>query len=238
MLGYLAAVPANAAEKFKYRDRKVEFDSFKELFGRKGVGAQRRVLFEKYLQKSGEGRRRAEKCRSTKPEAVWRTLTIEEKSTFLAITAALGNLRAENGSVLDWIESIEEIHGETRLANGKRFMNNEAFRIYVVLQPAGLGHIVLGRGRFENLCTKRSFGYDGLGSRHPDTCRPEEKFDNQRATENHPRIHFNFTPSSRCVDIDIDYEKGLLHLTRDNSNVLAGDHLKTFEKEYCDPGMR
>ena len=238
LISHLAVVRAKADEKFKYRNRKVEFDSFKELFGQKGVGPLRRMLFEKYLQASPEGRQRAEQCHSAKAEAVWRTLAIEEKSTFLAITIALGSLRVENGSLLEWIESLEEIHGETRFLGGQRFMNNEAFRIYVKLQPEGMVHLVMGTGEFRNLCTKRSFGYNGLGSRHPDVCRADERFENQRSTDNYPHLHFNFTPSTRCVDIDIDYDRGLLHLTRDNSNVLAGDHLRTFEKEYCGAGFR
>jgi hypothetical protein len=238
LLNHLALVDSAADEKFKYRNRKVEFDSFKDLFGQKGIGLLRRALFEKYLLASPEGRQRAEQCHSTKAEAVWRTLAIEEKSTFLAIATALGNLQIDSGGLLlEGVESLEEIHGEARFASGERFMNNEAFRIYVKFQPAALAHIVQGTGKFKNLCTKNSFGYDGLGSRHPDVCRPEERSENQRATDNHPRLHFNFTPSTRCVDIDIDYERGLLHLTRDNSNVLAGDHLRTFEKEYCEPGF-
>ncbi len=235
---HLALIDAAADNKFKYRNRKVEFGSFKDLFGQKGLGPLRRILFERYLQASEEGRRRVEKCHSVKAEAVWRTLAVEERSTFLAITAALGNLQVENGSLLEWIESLEEIHGETRFPGGERFMNNQAFRIYVKLQPAALAHLVQRKGTFRNLCAKRSFGYDGLGSHHPDICRPEERFESQRSTDNYPHLHFNFTPSTRCVDIDIDYDKGLLHLTRDNSNILADDHLRTFEKEYCDPGFR
>jgi hypothetical protein len=88
------------------------------------------------------------------------------------------------------------------------------------------------------MCTKRSFGYDGLGTRHPDFCRPQHKFEHQRSVDNFPHLHFNFTESSGCVDIDIDYERGLLHLTRDNSNALADEHWRTFKKQYCDPGFR
>lgn len=238
LISHVAVVNAEAADKFKYRDRTVAFDSFKDLFGQKGVGPIRRVLFERYLQASKEGKQRVERCRSAKAEAVWRTLANEEKSTFLAITQALSSLQVEAGSLLEWIESLEEIHGEKRLPDGQRFMNNEAFRIYVRLRPAGIAHIVQGSGKFRNICTKRTFGYNGLGSRHPDACRPEERFENQRSTDNYPHLHFNLTPGTRCVDIDIDYDRGLLHLTRDNSNVLAGDHLRTFEKEYCDPGFR
>ena len=57
LLNHLALFSA-ADEKFKYRNRKVEFDSFKDLFGQNGVGLLRRVLFEKYLQASPEGRQR------------------------------------------------------------------------------------------------------------------------------------------------------------------------------------
>jgi hypothetical protein len=237
LLNHIAAPEATADDKFKYRGRKVAFESFKDLFSEQGVGPIRRVIFEGYLQGSEEGRQRVEKCHSPKAEVVWRTLTIEEKSTFLAITEALSALEVEAASLLQWIESLEEIHGETRFPDGRRFMNNEAFRIYVKVTPAGIAHLVQRTGKFKNLCTKRSFGYDGLGSRHPDVCRPDKKSDNQRSTDNYPHLHFNLTPSTRCVDVDIDYDSGLLHLTRDNSNVLAGNHLRIFEKEYCEPGF-
>ena len=46
LLNHLALVSA-ADEKFKYRNRKVEFDSFKDLFGQNGVGLLRRVLFSR-----------------------------------------------------------------------------------------------------------------------------------------------------------------------------------------------
>jgi hypothetical protein len=38
LLNQLALIDVTADEKFKYRDRKVEFDSFKDLFEQKGVG--------------------------------------------------------------------------------------------------------------------------------------------------------------------------------------------------------
>jgi hypothetical protein len=240
LLLYQAALTdAQGSEKFKYRGQKYVLDSYKDLFGNNPEGQSRRMLFEKYLLQSDEGKRRAIKSSSRKGEAVWRTLTPEEKTTFLAITAALESLQAESGiNLLEWVESLEEIHGENNFSDQRRFDNNEAFRIYTRLKPAAVAHITQGTGQFKNICTKRSFGYDGLGSRHPDFCRPDHKFEHQRSTDNHPHLHFNFTESSGCVDIDIDYERGLLHLTRDNSNVLADEHWRTFKKQYCDPGFR
>jgi len=38
LLNHLVLVDSAADEKFKYRNRKVEFDSFKDLFEQKGVG--------------------------------------------------------------------------------------------------------------------------------------------------------------------------------------------------------
>lgn len=228
-----------ASEKFKYKGRKYVLESYKDLFGNNPVGQSRRLLFERYLQQSDEGKLRAARCSTRKAEVVWRTLTPEEKTTFLAITAALGSLQAESGiNLLEWVTSLEEIHGENMFSDGRRFDNNEAFRIYTKLQAAAVAHIAQGKGQFKNICSKRSFGYDGLGTRHPDFCRPQHKFEHQRSTDNYPHLHFNFTESSGCVDIDIDYERGLLHLTRDNSNVLADEHLRTFKKQYCDPGFR
>ena len=239
LLHQVAVTNVQASEKFKYSGQKYVLDSYKDLFENNPVGQSRRMLFEKYLQQSDEGELRAGRSGGRKAEAVWRTLTLEEKTAFLAITAALGSLQAESGiNLLEWVESLEEIHGENKFSDGRRFDNNEAFRIYTKLKPAAVAHIAQGKGQFNNICTKRFFGYDGLGSRHPDFCRPEDKFEHQRSTDNHPHLHFNFTESSGCVDIDIDYEKGLLHLTRDNSNVLADEHWRTFKKQYCDPGFR
>ncbi|PYV86385.1 MAG: hypothetical protein DMG05_19835 [Acidobacteria bacterium] len=228
-----------ASEKLKYKGRKYVLESYKDLFGNRPVGQSRRMLFEKYLQQSDEGKLRAARCSTRKAEAVWHTLTPEEKTTFLAITAALGSIENEAGiNLLEWVESLEEVHGENKFSDGRRFDNNEAFRIYTKLQPAAVSHIAQGKGQFRSICTKRSFGYDGLGTRHPDFCRPQHKFEHQRSVDNFPHLHFNFTESSGCVDIDIDYERGLLHLTRDNSNVLADEHWRTFNKQYCDPGFR
>jgi hypothetical protein len=239
LLHQAAVTDAQASEKFKYRGRKFVLDSYKDLFGNGPAGQSRRMLFENYLQQSDEGRLRAARSSTQKSEAVWRTLTAEEKTTFLAIIAALESLQAESGiNLLEWVESLEEIHGENKFSDGRRFDNNEAFRIYTKLKSAAVAHIAQGAGQFKNTCTKHSFGYDGLGSRHPDFCRPEDKFEHQRSTDNHPHLHFNFTGRSGCVDIDIDYDRGLLHLTRDNSNVLADEHLRTFKKQYCDPGFR
>src|SRR5206468_2662787 len=156
LLLYQAALTdAQASEKFKYRGQKYVLDSYKALFENNPLGQSRRMLFEKYLQQSDEGKLRAARSGARKAEAVWRTLTLEEKTTFLAITAALESLQAESGiNLLEWVESLEEVHGENKFSDGRRFDNNEAFRIYTKFQPAAVAHVAQGAGQFKNLCTK------------------------------------------------------------------------------------
>ena len=226
-------------QKFTYRGQTFSIDPYKQLFGEAGPGPIRKALFESYLQHSPEGKLRVSGAGSGEPEAVWQMLTVEEKTTFLAITAALADLEDETRvNLLEWLQSLESIHGENNFMDGSRFENNTAFRLFVRVGSAALAHLIAGRGQFRNLCRSRSFGYDALGSRHPDFCRLPALFASQRKTDNFPNLHFNFTPGSPCVDIDIDYRVGLAHLTRDNSNVLADNQILLFEAEYCDPGFR
>ena len=142
--------------------------------------------------------------------------------------------------MLDWVVSLQEIHGERSPPNNNRYPNNKAFRLYVKLNEAALEHIHEGDTfyrDFYNTCTEEYFPYDGSGSRHPDFCAPK-RFDLQRKTDNYPNIQFNVSLNTGCADIDIDYRKGLAHMLRDNSNVLASGHTLRFLQEYCDPGFR
>lgn len=54
----------------------------------------------------------------------------EEKTTFLAITGALHKLATDtDDGLLDWAEFLEEIHVEVSITDGRRYKNNEAFRL-------------------------------------------------------------------------------------------------------------
>ena len=220
--------PATVVD-FDYRGELYEMDMYSTLFSDSALGEARRDLFARYVTDAADGRRRGQN-----PESVWEDgLTWTEKATFLAITAALHRLKTDDGDrLLDWVVSIEEIHGDAPI-----FDNNQAFRLYVRLDDAAVRHIDAGRGEFVNTCKTEPVAYDGFGSRHPDFCT-NDLFDLQRKTDNRPNVQFNLSRDTRCADIDIDYRRGILHLTRDNSNVLASGHLRRFVAEYCDPGFR
>jgi hypothetical protein len=224
---------------FEYGEEEYVLDRYPDLFAGSQLGNSRRALFEEYLANSVEGRERSQRAGTSEGEKVWATLTVEEATTFLAVTAAMANLEVENGvNLMQWIDSLEEIHGENALLSGERYKNDQAFRILVKLTPDAISHIEDGKGHFNNLCKSEQVGYDGLGSTHPDYCRPDERFDKERKTDNHPNLQFNFSVGPRCADIDIDYRRGFTHLTLDNSNVLASKQVLDFEKEYCDPGFQ
>lgn len=233
LAAFASGQPAGVVD-FDYEGERYEMDVYSTLFGDSSLGEARRDLFARYLTDAAEGRRRGRD-----PESVWDDrLTWTEKATFLAITAALHRLKTDSGDrVLDWVVSIEEVHGDLSILDSNRsYPNNQAFRLYVILDEAAVRHIDTGRGEFINTCRAEPVAYDGLGSRHPDFCTID-RFDLQRKTGNHPNVQFNVS-RNRCADIDIDYRRGLRHLGRDNSNVLASGNLQTFVDEYCDPGFR
>jgi len=223
-------------EVFVYRNVQYEMDAYSVTFGGDAIGTARRGMFDAYLANTTEGRARAAGAKDA--EEAWKSLSWEEKTTFLANTAALHRLATEAGvSLLDWVLSLEQIHGETSLLEGRRYSNNEAFRLYVRLSPSAIVHLENGSGTFRNACTADTLPYDGLGSTHPDFCGTGS-FDFERKTDNHPNLQFNVSRDTGCADVDIDYRPGLLHITRDNSNVLASRQILKFEQEYCDPGFR
>lgn len=212
-----------------------EMDPYRVLFGRDPLGRARARLFEGYLSSSVEGM-----TRGSRAPVAWQALSIEEKTTFLSITAALHSLAAESGEdLLDWVVSLREIHGEYSVLNPGRYPDGKAFRLYVVLSKTALEHIQAGSsGTFYNTCSGTSFSYRRpTGWAHEDFCAPG-RFDKHRKTNNHPNIQFNVSWDTGCADIDIDYRRGLTHFTRDNSNVLASGHTLKFLEEYCDPGFR
>ncbi len=222
---------------FEYKGVGYEMDSYQELFSGDPLAEGRRSLFEDYLSSAPEGRFRSSGGKSA--SEVWEALTWEEKTTFLAITGALHKLATEAGEgLLGWAESLQEIHGEVSVTGGKEYKNDEAFRLFVKLTQEAVAHIDAGNGSFSNACTAVSVTYDGLGSSHGDFCAPGEDFEGERKTANHPNLQFNYSRGSRCADIDIDYRKGLGHLSRDNSNVLASKQIRKFEEQYCDAGFR
>ena len=73
-------------------DTGVRIVCYPELFGPTLLGRLRKQLFEGYLQDSPEGKLRASFVSAGSPEGAWASLTREEQTSFLAITAALANL--------------------------------------------------------------------------------------------------------------------------------------------------
>ncbi|MBI3694844.1 MAG: hypothetical protein HY238_08400 [Acidobacteria bacterium] len=154
------SVPAQPCpEEFQYKGRAFLIDCYPELFGPTLLGQSRKQLFKRYLQESPEGRLRASRANAGSPERAWTNLTREEQTSFLAITAALANLRDESGAGLsDWSKGLDEIHGENSFSSGRRFGNDEAFRVYVRLTDHAVKHLLADRGVFANLCRSGSFG--------------------------------------------------------------------------------
>ena len=229
----------NRGDVFRYRGDTYVMDDYAKLFGKNQLGETRRVLFESYLANSTEGKARRRVSSSGTAREVWTTLTREEQATFLSITAALATLTTNGGSnVLHWIASLNEIHGEQAFLDDREFKNNEAFRLYATLAPESVNHLEAAKESFVSSCFEADLGYDGSGSKHPDFCRITGDFDAERKTDNHPNLQFNYSPESRCTDIDIDYRRGFQHLARDNSNILANKQVLKFNKQYCDPGFR
>jgi hypothetical protein len=251
VLFILAATPETPGQSdvsFEYRGEKYLMSPYTVLFNNSPLGQARTNLFVEYLKASPEGMARVKKAASGDPAAVWATLDAEEKTTFLAVTAAASHLVSErSGSTLSWFERLEQIHGSTKPAGGT-YPNNQAFRLYIRLSQTGIAHLKAG-GEFTNTCTKKKVKYGGMGSKHPDFCNPGKKFQRQRPTNNSPRLQINVTDASGCADVDLDYDyDNDEHLTKDNSNVLGSHpdrdpaeyppHPKIFVEQYCDLGFR
>jgi hypothetical protein len=228
---------------FTYRGDTYVMDAFSTLFANTTLGNARRTLFETYLTSTPEGKKRVTDAGTADPEKVWAKLHVEEQTTFLAVTAGAGMLTARDGTtMLSYITTLDEIHGGVA-PGGADYANNEAFRIYVRLSQSGVDRLQDDEERFSNGCTQKQFGYGGTGSTHPDFCLLPKDFEFDVKTDNHPNIQFNLTPSTRCADVDLDYDTGFQHFTKDNSNVLADPalasaHVPKFIKQYCDPGFR
>ena len=241
-------VPASLTERFVYDGRTYELDGYAALFDAStSLGSARQRLFAAYLMTSPEGQARSQAAGSTDPAVVWSRLAVEEKSTFVAITAALSCVEVDGGSsrFLDWLASLDEIHGDARFGGGT-LSNSEAFRLYARLTQAGLALLRQQAGTFRNTCNNEVYAYGGLGSTHVDYCATSKLFDSDAKFDDSPGvqgIQFNFNDSrSDCADIDIDYSV-FCHLTRGNSNVLdncgTGKHITRFVSEYGDgSGLR
>jgi hypothetical protein len=248
MLAATPETPGQSDESFEYRGEKYLMSPYTVLFDSSPLGQSRTKLFMEYLTASPEGMARGKNAGTGDPAAVWATLDAEEKTTFLAVTAAASHLLSErSGSILSWFERLEQIHGSTKPAGGA-YPNNQAFRLYIRLSQTGIAHLKAG-GEFTNTCTKKNVKYGGIGSRHPDFCNPGKKFQRQRPTNNSPRLQINVTDASGCADVDLDYDyDNDEHLTKDNSNVLGShpdkdaaeypSHPKIFVDQYCDLGFR
>jgi hypothetical protein len=243
---FLPAAVGQGGQPFQYRGDDYLMDPFSTLFGSTPVGLARKALFDGYLQNSAEGRQRVSHAHSSDPATVWATLDVEERTTFLVVTASSQILTTDqNDKVLAWFVSLDQIHGSTKPFVGGEYDNNEAFRVYAHLIPRATAHVLASAGTFTNARTTKTFGYGGAGSRHPDFCRLPTKFDDEGKTDNAPNLQFNVTSGTNCADVDLDYDSGPEHFTKDNSNVLAHananfhtPHLKAFAKQYGDPGFR
>ena len=211
-------------ESFTYRGETFLMSPFSALFDGSTLGQARTRLFVEYLKSSPEGLARVKQAGSSDPAIVWARLDAEEKTTFLAVTAAASRLQSEqSGTILSWFERLDQIHGSVKPGGGV-YRNNEAFRLYIHLAKPGIAYVKDG-GDFANICTKKPVKDGGFGSKHPDFCNPSKKFQRQRPTRNNPRLQINVTDASGCADVDLDYDfDNSEHLTKDNSNVL-GSHV-------------
>ena len=235
-----AVQPADPPEEFVYRGQTWSMEGYSSLFAGDALRDRRRAIFEKYLASAAEGQRRAKAAGTTVPSAVWKQLTPEEKTTFLAITKGMGTLQhpASKNTLIDWIDSLEEIRGLRKESNGS-VEGSHVYRLYAKLTRAATDIVMKGEAEFVNSFTTKRLDFGGLGSTHDDFCT-SAKFERQRPTDNHPHVQFNITSSSCCADIDIDYIRPPLpgHFQPDNSNVLAGSNVKTFAKQVLASGLR
>jgi hypothetical protein len=234
-------------ERFDYRGETFVMSPYSALFDASPLGQARARLFADYLKASPEGMARAKNAGSADPATVWGKLEPEEKTTFLAVTAAANQLvSAKSGTILSWFERLDQIHGSVRPGGGI-YADNQAFRLYIHLSQPGIAHVKSG-GNFENSCTKKTVTYGVWGLKHPDFCRPNKKFERQKPTKNSPRIQINVTDASGCADVDLDYDyDNDQHFTKDNSNVLGSHpdlnpkdyppHPELFVSQYCAVGF-
>ena len=244
LLLIVSAAPA-AGQLVPFESRMYELADYNTLFDSSVRGKMRRTLFEEYVQNSDEGSARRRATGSDDAAVIWSNLAVDEKATFIAITAALHCIEIDGGARLsDWILRIDEIHGDSRFG-GARLPNNEAFRLLVRFTPPALdllrNEADSEASQLHNVCINRRYYFGGRGSTHPHFCDvASTKFDDSakvNATGSGVRgIQFNYDlHCSDCGDIDIDYSRGC-HFTRGNSNVLddcfGRNHINWFTREY------
>ncbi len=231
LLFVVAPASAQPVEHLLFEERTYELDGYGTLFDTSTPRGQLRyALFTDYVARSVEGQERRRLSNSRDPMVIWRDLDKFEKATFVAITAALHCMQVDGGiRMLEWISSIDEIHGKTSV-NGQTFPGNEAFRLWVRFEQNALDILKDEESRqdheFHNVCTGILHEFGGDGSHHPDFCRPDGQDFRHQAKINDAGggvrgIQFNFNDRrcSDCVDVDIDYSVDC-HIFPGNSNVL------------------
>ncbi len=113
-------VAAPAPEEFVYQGQTFLMDEFSVLFDSSALGRERLRLFTDYLKSQPEGQARAKKAGSTDPAIVWRTMSHDERATFLAVTKSLEVVQPQSGRIT-WIDRIDEIHGDRSFSTGSQY---------------------------------------------------------------------------------------------------------------------
>jgi hypothetical protein len=228
---------AQAPPPFTYRGQTFVMDDFAILFDMSPLGRERTRLFTGYLGNSTEGKARVAKAGSPSPEAVWKTMTVDERATFLSITKALDVLQPTSGP-LKWLDRVEEIHGDRSFTTGREWDSDKAFRLWARMTTAGID-AVRREVPLRNMCRQSPETWNGDTLNHPDFCGTGGfEFDRKTDKNPLPNVQFNITTKTACADIDLDYEGGLAHLGRSNSDVLDSDHSVKFRDKFCDFGVR
>jgi hypothetical protein len=228
---------AQTGAPFTYQGQTFVMDDFAVLFDTSLLGRERTRLFTAYLSNSQEGKARVAKAGSSDAQIVWKSMTVDERATFLSVTKALDVLQPIKGP-LSWLDRIEEIHGDKSFATGREWDPNQAFRLWARMTPDGIA-AVRKQIPLRNACKNQPASWNGDSVNHPDFCASGGfEFDRKTDKDPLPNVQFNITTASACADIDLDYERGLAHFSRSNSDVLAGDHSVKFRNKFCDFGVR
>ena len=155
--------------------------------------------------------------RELKPEEAYGQARLSVRTTFEAVTHALGTsaLSDQNGdslgTALDLIEHLETVNGKVKSARG-----DQQFRMYVRLKA----------GAKEILDRSREFSRGG-----DNTIYHKGYPLNYRQQGGIPSIQFSLSPEGDRADIDVDYRSSKFpaalfngHLSAANSDVRAGDN--------------